>query len=62
MSELEIKIHHAIIRPTLKGRVTKPAVGIQDSAFVYVPAIKTNLAERFRNVLAGIGERRTVKA
>lgn len=49
-NELEIKLHHPSIKPDLKGRITKPLIGIEDKAFVYTPAIRTNLAETFKRV------------
>lgn len=62
VNDLEIDIHRAVLPSDLKGRITRPIVGIQDSSFVYVPAIRTNLAETFQKALAQIGERTTVKA
>lgn len=46
--KLPIKLHQAKLKPDLKGRITRPDVGINDSAFQYTPSIKTNLAETFR--------------
>lgn len=60
--DMSIKLQRAVLPFALDGRKTVPAVGMDDKAFVYTKAINTNLAERFRTVLAGIGERRTVKA
>ncbi len=47
-NDIEIKLHRPSIKCDLKGRITRPIVGIQSSEFVYVPAIKTNLAETFK--------------
>lgn len=48
--KLKIDLHHAVLPDDLKGRITRPIVGINDSAFQYTPAIRTNLAETFRRV------------
>lgn len=47
-NKLKIDLHHAVLPPDLKGRITRPIVGIQDSAFVYTPSIKTDLAATFK--------------
>lgn len=47
-NDLEIKLHRPSIKPDLKGRITKPVIGLQDKSFQYTPAIRTNLAETFR--------------
>jgi hypothetical protein len=61
-NDLIIKLHHASLPFDLKGRMTKPAVGIQDQAFVYVPSIKTNLAETFRKARETLRGARIVEA
>lgn len=58
MSELEIRLPTAKLTCDLKGRVTKPAIGIQDSAFIYVPSINTDLQATFNRIFADMGERK----
>lgn len=52
---LPIKLQNASLPFELKGRITKPAISIQNSEFVYVPSIKTNLAETFRRARESMG-------
>lgn len=59
-SILAMKLHKASLPATLKGRVTKPAVGLQDEAFVYTPAIKTDLRQTFARARAELGVLKTV--
>jgi hypothetical protein len=59
--DLNFDIHHAVLPAALKGRITKPAVGAQDKAFVYVPAIKTDLAETFRRAREALGVRAVMR-
>jgi hypothetical protein len=62
--DMSIKLHHAVLPASLKGRVTKPSVGIDDSKFpgIYVPAVKTNLAQTYARAFAMLGARKTEKA
>lgn len=62
MDNLEIKLHKACLTPDLKGSVCRPAVSLNDAAFTYTPAIKTNLAETYRKALEQMGERTREKA
>ncbi len=57
-NDLEIKLHHAILPATLKGQITKPTIGLDDKAFTYVPAIKTDLALTFARAREQLGVRK----
>lgn len=55
---LETRLHRVVLPAALKGKVTKPSVGIDDEGFQYVPAIQTNLAETFRRAREELGVRK----
>lgn len=55
---LETRLHRAVLPATLKGKATYPSVGIDDKGFIYVPAIKTDLAARFAQVREQLGVRK----
>jgi hypothetical protein len=59
-TKLKLDLHHAVLPFTLDGRKTVPAVGLDDKAFRYVPAIQTNLAETFRKARAQLTTLKTV--
>lgn len=62
MNDLEIKLHKACLTPDLKGRVCRPAVSLNDAAFTYTPAIKTDIAETWKRAVDAMGERTREKA
>lgn len=57
---LEMKLHKASLKSELKGTKVEPAIGLDDKAFTYTPAIKTNLAETFAKARAALGVRKVV--
>lgn len=57
MSELEIKLHKAVLPFELDGRKTVPSISLDDKGFTYTPAIKTNIAETWKRAVDAMGER-----
>jgi len=60
-NEIEIRLPTAKLTCDLKGRVTKPSLGIQHAEFIYVPSINTDLQATFNRIFADMGERKTEK-
>jgi hypothetical protein len=58
---LHMKLHKASLTPSLKGRVTKPAAGLDDKGFTYVPSLNTDLEATFARIFGQMGERKKEK-
>lgn len=48
VSEIPIRIAVPSLVPDLKGRIVRPAKGLDDPSFKWVSAINTDLAKTFR--------------
>jgi hypothetical protein len=51
-----------LFKDDIKGRVTKPKVGLYSPSFQWVPAVKTDLAARFAPIREQINIQRAAEA